>query len=144
MAREAACYRRLGTMGFELLREQVSVTRTPEVMDLLEQVKHFSSAHADREALLESDLAVLSKADWQRLARQVTEQQCVLRWIRLSPTMAAGQRLDVGTPSGLCVAIKRKERIFPIPSDRIGRRGDELLIVAPTTTIPQWEVWAGN
>ena len=143
-AREAACYRRLGAMGFELLSEQVAMTRTPEIATILDEARRCSEACADRESLLESNIEALSKTDWQRLAHQLAQQRCVLRWIRLSPRMAFCQRVDVGTPAGLCVAMRRNDRILPVPSDGIGRQGDELLIVAPIVTIPQWELWAGN
>jgi len=131
-------------MGFELLTEQVSITRTPEIAKLMDEAKRCSGAYNDREMLLASTMESLSKNDWQRLAHQFAQRQCVLRWIHLSPTAAAAQRLDVGTPSGLCVAVRRNERIVPVPEDGIGHRGDDVLIAAPVEAVPQWELWAGN
>ncbi len=144
-SRELLAYRQLGKVGFELLMDGVSVTRTPDAAALLDTVQRSIVGQREADRRLLADLIEFSQHEWQRLARQLECGESVFRWVQLgglgpeSP-WAAG----VNSPPGLCLAVNRNGVLHQMSERLIYQRGDSLLCVVPPSLIPEWEDWSGE
>jgi hypothetical protein len=142
--RETARYTELGVIGFALLREQISVERTPETSRILTEIErlHAEQARQRRSAGHHQPLEQTLPLSWRRLERFVQTGEWSVQ-IHVLPESSpwCGRPMNAAHPPGLCLAIKRGDAVHPFTPEAIGVAGDRLIIVAPASCISAWDDW---
>lgn len=143
--REAVICGQLGRMGFALMEDGVSLTRTPEIAALIEDIGRLAADRQQKEHRLAGELSEMAGFDWRRLSQQFEAGECVLTQIRVAPDApGCGRSLTTDTPAGLCVAVKRGDELRQVSGGLTCRPDDILFVATPTSAVPQWESWAGG
>lgn len=141
--RETARYTQLGAIGFALLREQISVERTPETSRILAEIEQL---HAEQERQRRSPshqpLQQTLPFSWRHLERFVETGEWRVH-IHVLPESSpwCGRPMNAEHPPGLCLAIKRGDAVHAFTPDAIGVAGDLLIIVAPAASVSAWDGW---
>ena len=143
--REASICRQLGRMGFELMEDGVSLTRTPEIAALIADIGRLAADRQQMDRRLAGELSEMAGFDWRRLSRQFEAGECVLTSLRVAPDApGCGRSPTADTPAGLCVAITRSGELLQVSGGVTCRPDDVLFVATPTSAVPQWESWAGG
>lgn len=142
--RESALSRRLGQMGYAVLKDGVSVRRTPEVTLLLDEMARLNVERQHHELRL-AELSVASPAEWRRLGQLLEDGSCAVTSVTvMSGARGCGRSLIAEIPPGICLAIKRGETWHVPSAIQATREGDCLLIFAPLSAGAEWKMWAGD
>lgn len=142
---EASLYRQLGFMGYGLLKDGVSVRPTPDTTRMIEEVTQLEAEQLAHEHRLAGELAECSPFEWRRLSRILEEGTGILSSVRIvQGASGCGRSPASETPPGFCVAVKRGDRVSPVPPGFLCREGDTLFIFGPASAVPEWRAWSGD
>lgn len=143
--RESALSRQLGQMGYAVLKDGVSVRRTPEVTMLLDEMARLDVERQRHESRLATELSAASPAEWRRLSQLLDDGSCAVTSVTvMSGARGCGRSLIAEIPPGMCLAIKRGETWHVPSAIQATREGDCLLIFAPLAAGAEWKIWAGD
>lgn len=143
--REASICRQLGRMGFELMEDGVSLTRTPEIAAFIEDMARLAADQKQMERRLAGELSGMAGSDWRRLSRQFEAGECVLTLIRVAADApGCGRSPTIDTPAGLCIAVKHGDELRQVSGGLTCQPDDILFVATPTSAVSQWESWAGG
>lgn len=141
---ERALYEQLGQVGFDLLRERISVERTPEASQMLVEIEQ-QQIEQQRLRNLSDATALFEDPPfpWYRLMRllETGEWTIHLQVLPESSPWCGRQMMVRPLTGGLCLAIKRGDATQPFTPNTVCLGGDLFVIVAPASSILVWNQW---